>query len=638
MALNYVETSKKIVDAVGGVDNVSSAGHCMTRLRLVLKDTGKVNDEKVQKIKGVKGAVHQGGQYQIIIGSEISDLFKEFSKMGNWSEDGSAPARTEGNPLQRMFSFISGCMTPMLPAMLGTGMLKVVLALLTTFAGMSTDSSTYILLYSFADCFFMFLPIYLGFTIAKKTGGNPMLFMTVGAALCYPNISSLMGGSLLELGSFLGMPCTYLFGIPVICTTYTSSVLPMLLMAPVMKWAEDFADRVSPNVLKAFLKPLLFLFICIPCSLCVLGPIGNVLGSLMSNVFLTMYHTVPWLTVGVLAALMPFIIMTGMHYALVPMMFNNLATVGFDVLVLVTQYCSNLAQGGASFGVACKTKDREIRSEGIACGISACVAGVTEPAMYGINMRFTKPMIAAVVAGGISGLFCGLTSVLGYAAAGTASLLTVVTFIGGEEPMHGLVFGLIAAVLSIVISFILSMVLYKDEESPASASESSKAGTQAFSEETETRIISPVAGRTVDLKDVPDAVFSTGALGQGIAIEPSLGEVRAPFDGRIATFFDTGHALGLVSDTGVELLIHVGMDTVGLGGEGFTPLAKEGDFVKKGQLLLKFDIDYIKSRNLQLTTPVIVSNADDFASVTVLATGEVDGNTDLLQVKGGTAL
>ena len=631
MALDYVETSKKIIEAVGGAGNISSAGNCMTRLRLVLKDDKKANDEKVQGIKGVKGVMRQGGQYQIIIGNEVSNLFKEFKKLGNWGEDGGAPVKAEGNPVQRLFGFISGCMTPLLPAMLGTGMLKVVLILLTTFAGMQTSGSTYILLYSFADCFFTFLPIFMGITIAKKTGGNPMLFMVVGAALCYPNLTSLMGGSLMELGTFLGMDCTYLFGIPVICASYTSSVLPMLLMAPVMKWAEDFADRVSPNLLKAFLKPLLFLIICIPCSLYVLGPIGNVLGNLMSTVFLKMYSTVPWLTVGVLAAIMPFVIMTGMHYALIPMMFNNLATLGFDVLVLVTQYCSNIAQGGAAFGAAFKTKNEEVRSEGIACGISATIAGVTEPAMYGINLRFIRPMIAATIAAGISGLICGIFEVHGYVAAGTASLLTTITFIGENDPTHSLIFGAISGITALVVSFVLSYILYKDPEPAAVAPETS--GTAAASALSDTVITSPIVGEAVALTSIQDAVFSTETLGKGIAIEPSVGEVHAPCDGTISTFFDTGHAFGLAADTGAEFLIHVGMDTIKLGGKGFTPMVKEGDRVKKGQLLLKFDINYIKSQGLPVTTPVVVSNTDDFSDVTTLTSGKVDLHTNLLEIK-----
>ncbi len=634
MAMNYTETAKKIIEAVGGAGNISSASHCMTRLRLVLKDNSKARDAEVEKIKGVKSVIKQGGQYQVVIGNEVSNLFKEFKKYGNWGEDGgsSAPAKAEGNPVQRLFGFVSGCMTPMLPAMLGAGMLKVILTLLTTFAGMSTESSTYILLFAFADAFFNFLPIFMGVTIAKKMGGSTMLFMSVGAALCYPNLVNLMGGTLGELGTFLGMPCTYLFGVPVICATYTSSVLPMLLMAPVMKWAEDFADRVSPNVLKSFLKPLLFIIICIPCSLYVLGPLGNVLGNLMSNVFVMMYNASPWLTVGVLSAIMPFIVMTGMHYALVPLMFNNLATIGYDVIVGVTMFCSNIAQGGATFGVAFKSKDEETRSEGIACGISACVAGVTEPALYGINLRFMKPLIAAVIAAGVSGLFCGLTSVRCYVAGGSPSFLSLITFIGGEgNPMHGVIFGAIGGVMSLVISLVISFILFKDPETVSSGrSDDNVSDAPALGDSV---LVSPITGEAMALASISDAVFSTETLGKGIAIEPAVGEVHAPCDGVISTFFDTGHALGITADTGAELLIHVGMDTIKLGGKGFTPMAKEGDRVTKGQLLLKFDIDYIKSQGLPVTTPVVVSNTDDFTSVSALASGKVDLDSSIIEIK-----
>lgn len=629
MALDYVETSRKIVEAVGGAGNIASASHCMTRLRLVLNDNGKADDAKVEAIKGVKSVIKQGGQYQVVIGNEVSNLFKEFKKLGNWGEDGGAPQKIEGNPVQRLFGFVSGCMTPMLPAMLGCGMMKVVLTLLTSFAGMSTESSTYILLFSFADCFFMFLPIFMGFTIAKKMGGSPMLFMVVGAALCYPNLISLMGGSLGELGTFLGMPCTYLFGIPVICATYTSSVLPMLLMAPVMKWAEDFADKVSPNVLKSFLKPLLFIIICIPCSLYVLGPIGNVVGNALSGVFMKMYNAVPWLTVGVLSALMPFIVMTGMHYALVPLAMNNMATLGFDVIVLVTMFCSNIAQGGATFGVALKTKDEDTRSEGIACGISACVAGVTEPAMYGINLRYMTPMIGAVIAAGVSGLFCGITGVKGYTMGGSPSFLSLITFIGGEgNPMRSVIFGAIGGVMSLLIAAVVAFILYKDPEKAASAPAAPSAAAPAPGV-----FVSPIVGETVALESIKDEVFSTGTLGRGIAIEPAAGEVHAPCDGVISTFFETGHALGITADCGTELLIHVGMDTIKLDGKGFTPMAKEGDRVKKGQLLLKFDIDFIKSQGLPVTTPFVVSNTDDYAAVIPAAPGKVDLSSKVLEVK-----
>ena len=637
MAMDYVETSKKIIEGVGGAENIASATHCMTRLRLVLNDESKANDAKVNKIKGVKSVIKQGGQYQVVIGNEVSNLFKEFSKLGNFGGEGKAAAapKAKGNAVQRLFGFVAGCMTPMLPAMLGAGMLKVVLTLLTTFCGMDATGSTYTLIYSFADAFFLFLPIFLGMTIAKKMGGNPMLFMLVGAALCYPNLTALMSGE--NLGKFLGMDCTYLFGLPVICATYTSSVLPMLLMAPVMKWAEDFGDRVSPNVLKAFLKPLIFIIICIPCVLYVLGPLGNVAGNMLSNVFTVMYNTAPWLTVGVLSAAMPFIVMTGMHYALIPLFMNNIATLGYDVIVLVTMFCSNLAQGGASLGVAVKSKDSETRSEGIACGISAIIAGVTEPAMYGINLRYMTPMIGAVIAAGVGGLFTGITGVKGYTMGGSPSILSLITFIGGESPMRGVIFGAIAAVIILAISFVLSFMLFKDpaKDEDEEAEEAGEAAGEAEKKSLgkEIMISAPLTGQLVDLGAVPDEVFASGALGEGIAIMPSAGVVVAPCDGKVTATMETNHAVGITTPEGAELLIHVGLDTVSLGGKHYKCFVSEGQAVKKGDRLIEFDMNAIIEEGYKLYTPVLVTNSDDFVSIKVVNAGSVKAGDDLLSVK-----
>ncbi len=636
MALNYVETTDKIIAAVGGVENIVSATNCITRLRLVLADESKADDKTVEKIKGVKSVIKQGGQYQIVIGNEVSNLFKEFKTRGNF--DGSAAAtaekKPEGNPVQRLFGFVAGCMTPLLPAMLGCGMMKVVLTLLTTFAGLDTSSSTYIILTAMGDCFFTFLPIFLAYTIAKKMDGSPILFMVVGACLVYPDLVTLMAGSSLELGTFLGMDCTYLFGIPVICATYTSSVLPILLMAPVMKWVEDFADRVSPNVLKAFLKPLIFVIICCPIALYILGPLGNVIGNVLSGVFSAMYNAVPWLTIGVLSAAMPFIVMTGMHYALVPLCVNNLALLGFDALVLTTMFCSNLAQGGASFGVGLKTKNTETKSEGIACGISAVVAGVTEPAMYGINLRYGTPMIAAVIAAGASGLFCGLTNVVGYTMGGSPSLLTIICFIGGDNPMSGVIFGAIGAVISIVISFVLAFILYKD---PAEEEEEE---TPAAVEETPVKAVtgkvvlsSPMTGEVVKMEDVPDEVFASKALGDGVAVIPSEGKVVAPCDCTVTTTMDTKHAIGLSTADGMEILIHVGLNTVELNGKCYEYKVKEGDTVKKGAVLMTFDIAGIKAAGYPLHTPVIITNTDDYSSVTAEAVSTVKAGDTLLTIE-----
>ncbi|MBQ1493255.1 MAG: PTS glucose transporter subunit IIA [Blautia sp.] len=645
MALDYVSTSKAIVDAVGGIGNIASATNCMTRLRLVLNDESKADDAKVKSIKGVKSVIKQGGQYQIVIGNEVSNLFKEFSKLGKFSEDGGgqAPKKAQGNIIQRLFGFIAGCMTPLLPAMLGTGMVKVLLTLLTTVGLMKSTGATYILLFSMADSFFYFLPIFLAVTIAKKMNHSIPLFMVIGAMLCYPDLINLLNGAVetAKMGSVAGMSCTYLFGvIPVISASYTSSVLPILLMAPVMSWAEDFADRVSPNVLKAFLKPMIFLLICTPIALCVLGPLGNVLGTALSGVFSTMYNTVPWLTVAVLSALMPFIVMTGMHYALIPLCMNNMATLGYDVIVLVTMFCSNIAQGGASLGVAVKTKDTDTKSEGIACGISAIVAGVTEPAMYGVNLRYGRPMFAAVIGAGLSGLFAGIFGVKAYTMGGSPSLLSVIQFVnttGESGALKGVFLGLVAAAISIGLSFVLSMILFKDE---AGAGEAEEAGSvdaapaPVRAAGDEKIILSPANGLVVKMEEVPDEVFASNALGQGVAVIPSDGKIYAPADGVVTTLMaDSKHAVGITTDSGVDVLIHVGLDTVAMGGKGFSYAVAEGEQVKAGQLLLTADLHEIMGEGYKTHTPVIVTNADDYASITALASGEVKVGDALLSVK-----
>ena len=637
MALDYQETSRKILAAVGGAENISNATNCMTRLRLTLKDETKANDDQVKSIKGVKSIVKQGGQYQIVIGNEVSNLFKEFSKLGNFTE-GSKAAKPAGNAVQRLFGFVAGCMTPLLPAMLGTGMVKVLLTLLTTFGLMDKATSGYVILYGMADSFFYFLPVFLAYQIAKKMNGSPALYMVIATMMVYPDIVNLLAGSNadLPLGTFMGMPATSFFGLPVITATYTSSVLPILLMAPVMKAVEDFADRVSPNVVKAFLKPMLFLLICTPIALCVLGPLGNVIGNVLAGVFSAMYNAVPWLTVGILSALMPFIVMTGMHYALIPLCMNNLATLGFDVIVMVTMFCSNLAQGGASIGVADKSKNTDTKSEGIACGISAVVAGITEPAMYGINLAKVKPMIAAVIGAGIAGLFTGITGVKGYTMGGSPSLFSIITFIGGEKPMNGVYFGIIGAIIAIGVPFVLTTMLYKEDASEESAEVVEE--VSPVEEDVKKPLVkkieisAPLTGKVVPMAQIPDEGFSSGALGEGVAILPEDGNVYAPADGVVTSMMDTKHAIGFTTDDGLELLIHVGIDTVELNGVPFEYKTSEGAHVKKGDLLMTADLKAIEEAGKKIITPIIVTNSEDYVSVKATDSVNVQNGDNLLTV------
>jgi PTS system beta-glucosides-specific IIC component len=334
---------------------------------------------------------------------------------------------------------------------------------------------------------------------------------------------------------------------------------------------------------------------------------------------------------------MPFIVMTGMHYALIPLYVNNLATLGFDTIVLVTMFCSNVAQGGASFGVAVKTKDTETRSEGIACGVSAVVAGVTEPAMYGINLRYGKPMVAAVISAGITGLFCGLTGVKGYAMGGSPSIMSLITFIGGENPMHGVIFGAIALAINLVLSFGLTLILFKAPEEEAveeaAAPAESAAITQSAKALSDKVVLSaPLTGQAIPLSKVPDEVFASGALGEGIAILPSVGKVVAPCDGTISVTMDTKHAIGLTTKDGMEILIHVGINTVELGGKFYDYKVSDGDSVKRGDVLIEFDMDGIKKAGYPLYTPVLITNSDEYESVASLAGSSVKAGDDLLQI------
>lgn len=673
MALDYKATSEAIIAGVGGVENIASATNCMTRLRLVLNDESKANDEAVQAIKGVKSVIKQGGQYQVVIGNEVSNLFKEFKTYGNFGGDGAAPVnKEEKKNIQWLFGYIAGCLTPLLPAMLGTGMIKVLLTLITAIPalGVTAESPTYQMFYSLSDAFFYFLPVMLGWSIAKKTGGSAPLYMTLGAALTYPTLVTMMGGEMagVTYGTLWGLPCAFMFGVvPVLLTTYTSSVLPMLLMIPFMKWAEEFADKISPNVLKAFMKPMVFFLICFPLLMCIIGPIGGVLGTLLAKGMSWLYSTVPWLTVGVLSALMPFIVMTGMHYALLPLFTLNLATLGYDVVVLVTMFCSNIAQGGAAFGVAAKTKDQELRSEGLACGISATVAGVTEPAMYGINLRFVKPMIAAVIAAGASGLLAGLSQVRGYTMGGSPSFLSLITFIGGDKPYHGVIWGAICGVLSVVLSFVLTLFLYRDEKADATAADGAAVGepalatagapaaagaataaagataaaagakvkavkTKAAPEKAAVEVCAPMEGELIPVADVPDEVFAGGVLGEGVAILPANGNVYAPCDGEVSMLMDSKHAISLVAENDVEILIHVGLETVALEGKPFEYKVEEGQKVKKGDLLMVADLQAIRDAGCKTYTPVVITNSDDYDSIVPAAFGPVKPGDAALSV------
>lgn len=630
MAADYGKTAALILEKVGGKENVGSVTHCITRLRFMLKNDKLPNDSEIEKIPGVLRVIRQGGQYQVVIGNEVTHVFKELSNLGSFS-DSSKEVLTSGEKgslFSRLCEFVAGCMTPLLPAMLGCGMIKVFLTLLTTFSLIDTLGSTYVILNAVGDAFFYFMPIMLAFTTAKKIGSNPFLAMVMAAVLLHPDISGL----------FANGNAVY-FGLPVTAATYSSSVLPIFLTVPLMKYIEQFADKVCPDVVKVFLKPLLVIFISVPLVLVVVGPIGAIAGNYLADGVNFLYSKVGWLTIMLLSAAMPFIVMTGMHYALVPICTISLASLGFDTILIVTMFCSNLSQGGAAMAVALKAKDKNVKSTASAAGISAIVAGVTEPAMYGITLKYKTPMIAAVCGAGAAGLYSGITHLVAYTMGGSPSVLSLIQMIGGEG-FGNLINGLIAMAICLGVSFFVCLALYKPEPVGGEAQNTLKEPAGETKEKVQEikplveriEVKSPLNGIVVPLKEVSDPVFSGGVLGEGVAVLPMDGKVYAPADGVVSAVMDTGHAVGLTADNGAEILIHVGLETVNLKGEGFCLHCNMGDRVKAGDLLLEWDIALLKEKGYDVITPVLISNTADFISVRQTEAAQVSAGDLLLTI------
>ncbi len=630
--MNYEETASQIVSAIGGKANIASVTHCMTRLRFTLKDASLADDQAVSAISGVLRVI-RSAQYQVVIGNEVAKVYTalpESLKVNELSSAKSENERKPQNPITRFFGFISACMTPLLPAMLGGGMVKVLLTLLTTFKLLSENSSTYIILSIIGDAFFYFLPIMLANTIAKRMGSSTMLAMLVAAILVHPDITALLSAG---SSSFLG--------IPVISANYPSSVLPVLIIVPLMKYIEKFADMISPNLIKIFFKPFVVLLITTPLALIVIGPIGSIAGNWLADGINFLYTRVGWLTIMLLSAAMPFIIMTGMHYALVPIATLSLSSFGYDSILTITMFCSNLAQGGAALGAAARTKDKAMRQTALGASVSAIVAGVTEPALYGVTMKLKKPLIAACVAAGAGGLFAGIRQLVVYTLGGSPSALTLIQMIGGGS-FQNLFSGVITLLLVLILSFALTYILAGEKKKAAEPSDNSAdfsdnaIPTSATpSQQTNPlpsllQITSPLSGKVISLSQVQDATFASGVLGQGCAIFPSEGKVYAPCDGKIATLSDTFHALAIESAGGAEILIHVGKDTVELNGKDFTPCCKAGDQVKEGDLLLSFDMESIEKAGYDLTTPVLIVNTDRFAEINVTCEQKVTVGDNLL--------
>ena len=610
------EIAIQVLEAVGGSANISSVTHCMTRLRFVLKDQSIPKKEEIQKIKGVVGVNIASGQYQVIIGNTVGSVYKELMEIADIA-NGPTLEEEERKEKRNIFSividFISTCMSPLFTAIIAGGLIKVLVVLLgpTVLGLIQATDDTYILMNALGDAPFYFLPVLISYTASKKLNCNTFLSVMVSSVLIYPDVITLLGSD----------TATHLFGIiPVTHGSYSSSIIPAMLSTILLKYVEIFVDKITPEWSKNFLKPLLIVLITAPITLCCLAPLGLFVGNGLQVVINAIYNFAPWLAMAILAGFMPFIVMTGMHWAFVPTILLGLANPGYDLLLTPAMLASNIGQAGATFGAALKVKDGNVREMAIPAGISALLAGVTEPAMYGVTLRLKKPMLAACISSGLCGIFIGIIQLKAYAFA-TPCLTSIVQFVPSNGG-NNFIYALIVLVASFVLSFVLSYILTSanpdgEEEEPVLEEKLQESSVMETGDNTTIKIEAPIKGEVIPLSEVKDETFATGILGEGFAIVPSEGKVYAPFDGTCENIFDTLHALGLVSKDGVELLIHVGLETVALKGEPFQAHVKNGDTFKKGDLLLEFDIDKIKAAGCETQTPIIVSNAESFRSVTM---------------------
>lgn len=607
--MDYKKLGESILQHVGGEKNVANLTHCATRLRFNLKDDTKANSEVLKDTKGVMGVVNKGGQYQIIIGSDVQNVYRAINDLGNF-EGGNNSDSNEGDskgPIVKVLDTIAGIFTPIIPAITGAGMLKCVLALLVSFKLIDTSSQNYYILNFMSDAAFYFMPFLLASSAAKKFKCNSYMAMMIAGVILHPNFAALKTAG--ESVKFIGFPITL--------ASYSSSVIPIILGVWFMSFVEPIADRVSPNVIKFFTKPLITLLVTGPVLLIVLGPLGTILGDGVAAGISFLDTYARWLVPLVVGVFSPLLVMTGMHYGLIPIGINNIATVGFDTVVGPGMMASNIAQGGATLAVAIKTKNKDLKQLASSSGITA-VCGITEPAMYGVVMKLKKPLIASMIGGGTGGLFLGLAGVGRYTS-GSPGLLALPGYIG-TEGFTNIMYACIGAGIAFVVSFIASWIIGFDDPKEETAEREIIEVTENAVEEKEElvnkiKIASPVNGNIVPLNEVEDETFASGIMGKGIAIIPKDGKIVSPINGTVQTIFKTKHAIGLLSDDGAEILIHVGMDTVQLNGEHFISHIKDGDKVKVGDPLVDVDIDAIKEKGYNTVTPIIITNTDEYLDV-----------------------
>lgn len=618
-SMEYKALAQDILSRVGGKENVVSLVHCATRLRFKLKDSKKADAEGLKANPGVIMVVESGGQFQVVIGNHVHDVWQAVRSEAGLTDE-SQPVAEKGEKtslLGQLIDIVSGIFTPFIGVLAATGLLKGFLALAVVCGWLNTGDATYKIWFAASDALFFFFPLFLGYTAGVKFGGNPFITMAIGGALTHPLMIQAF-----EAAQAPGAPVEHFIGIPVTFINYSSSVIPIILASWVSCWLERRSNALLPSAMKNFFTPAICLGVVVPLTFLVIGPVATWLSQLLAQGYQIIYAVAPWLAGAALGALWQVCVIFGLHWGLVPLMINNLAVLGHDTMGPMV-LPAVMGQVGAVLGIFLRTRDT--RQKVLAgSAFSAGIFGITEPAIYGLTLPLRRPFIFGCVAGAIGGAITAFfnTSIYSFGFPNIFLPALMIPPGGVDASVWGGVVGMVVAlVIACVLTFIAGL--------PRTTSEQAAVVVAPVSEND---ILAPMTGSVLALDQVPDSTFASGLLGQGVAIIPSVGRVIAPFSGEVASIFQTKHAIGLLSDSGIELLIHVGIDTVKLDGAPFTAHVKEGDKVKAGDLLLEFDRQAILDAGYDLATPIIISNSDDYRALDIVSASAVDAGQPLLSV------
>ncbi|WP_416151684.1 beta-glucoside-specific PTS transporter subunit IIABC [Salipaludibacillus sp. HK11] len=631
--------AKEILDLVGGKENVKSVTHCITRLRFKLKDEGKANTDALNNHDGVVTVRQSGGQYQVVIGNHVSDVYKALVDIGGFANQ--APEEEEegssGSLLNRFIEMISGIFMPILGVLAASGMIKGFTALFVALDWIDNTGGTYHVLNATGDGLFYFLPILLGYTAMKKFGGTPFLGMVIAMALVYPALEGIpdAGDSLYTLfsGTLFESPVFIEFmGIPVILMPYSMSVIPIIVSTFFAAKLERFFTKVIPSVVRMFLVPMFTLLIIVPLTFIVIGPIATWASQLIGQGTVWAYELSPIIAGAILGGFWLVFVMFGLHWGLVPVAINNMQTLGSDP-ILAMMFTHSFALAAAIIAVWIRTKNQKTKTLSAPAFISS-MFGVTEPAMYGIAIPLKRPFIFTIISSAIGGALLGFFSTKAYVMGGLGVFMFP-SLIHPEEGMNAAFMGsIIAVVVASVLAFVFTYFFGGFNKEEGTEEAPNKTETASLNKGETVEIASPIKGQVVPLQNVSDQVFSSEAMGKGVAILPTEGKVYAPVNGVVTTLFKTKHAIGITSENGVEILIHVGIDTVQLDGEHFAAHIEQGATIKSGDLLLEFNVDKIKEAGYDVITPIIVTNHDELGEVKITEKETVEANENMMTILG----